>query len=325
MKKIIIYCWFILSIFQLSVSTAKDIEGSKDHPMFSRYEGSKIVAYQHNEFNEYTAVTGPAKGPYYEVKWEKTEELEGSVTRILYRAPQGRSSLEVYRNYQTELENNGFESLFECKKEACGQAFFTMPQPVWKDSGWVRDVFVTNVNNQRYLAAKLTRDEGDIYAFVYVSEHTFMSSMAGTYVHLDIVEMKPMETAMVKVDAETIAKDISSTGHIAIYGIYFDTDKAVIKPESKPAIDEIAKLMKEKADLKLYVVGHTDNQGAVQYNMDLSHKRATAIRDELVNAYGINIDRLGAVGMGFFAPVTSNKTKEGRALNRRVELVEWNE
>lgn len=314
----------ILLVFFPSILIAKDIEGSKDHPMFSRYEGSRIVAYKQKDFDEYTAVLSPAKGNYWDVKWEKTQDIEGKVTRILYRAPEGRSALEVMRNYEGELQKSGFTELFRCKKEACGGAFFMMPQPVWGGSGAIRDVYATNTNNQRYLAAKLTRPEGDVYAFIYVSEHTFLGSLKGTYVHLDVVELKAMDTGMVKVDAAAMAKDISSEGHIAIYGIHFDTNKATIKPESKPAIDEIVKLLTDSPELKIYIVGHTDNQGALQYNMDLSHRRAIAVRDELVNTYGIDINRLGAVGMGFFAPVTSNKTEAGRAENRRVELVEWN-
>lgn len=314
-----------LFLFHTPLLMAEDIKGSKDHPMFSRYEGSRIVGYQHKDFDEYPALLGPAKGNQYNFKWEKTEELEGSLTRLLYRAPHGRTALEVLRNYQTEIESNNFEVLFECKKEACGEAFFKMPQKAWIDSGWVRDVYATNLNSQRYLAVKLARAEGDVYAFIYVAEHTFMNSLADTYIHMDVVEMKAMDTAMVKIDAAAMAKDISSEGHIAIYGIYFDTNKTIVKAESKPAIDEIAKLMKETPLLKLFVVGHTDNRGTIQYNMDLSHKRAGAVRDELVSKHGIDVNRLGAVGMGFFAPVTSNKTEEGRALNRRVELVEWNE
>ncbi len=314
-------CAVILLLLAPPLS-AQDVEGSKDHPMFSRYEGSRIVAYQHRAFDEYDAVLGPVKGPYYEVEWEKRQDFEGRITRILYRVPDGRSSLEVFRNYETELNNNGFDALFQCKKEACGESFFLMPQPAWKDSGWVRDVFATNVGNQRYLASRLQRDEGDVYAFIYVSEHGFLNSLAGTYVHLDVVEMQPMETAMVKVGAAAMHKDITNTGRVAVYGIHFDTDSSNIKPESKPAIDEIARLLEDQPELKIFVVGHTDNQGGVQYNMDLSHRRATAVRDALVSDYAVDIERLGAVGMGFFGPVASNRTEEGRALNRRVELVE---
>jgi OmpA-OmpF porin, OOP family len=152
-----------------------------------------------------------------------------------------------------------------------------------------------------------------------------MGSLKGTYVHLDVVELEPMDTGMVTVDAEAMGNDIDTAGHVAIYGIHFDTGKAVVKSESRVAIDEIVKLMNSKPGLKLFIVGHTDNRGEVQYNMDLSHRRAQAVRDQLVNEYGIDTQRLGAVGMGLFAPVKSNQSEAGRAENRRVELVEWNE
>ena len=316
------FCGFVL--LYSSVLLAQDVKGSGDNPLLSRYEGSNIVGYRFKEFDEYTAAIGPAKGNYWDVKWDATQDLEGAVTRILYRVPQGRTSLEVFRNYQMELEKNGFEVLYSCKKEECGKAFYMKYQTLWAGTGY-RDTYATELPNQRYMAVKLTRAEGDLYAFLHIAEHTFMNTLAATYVQLDIVQMKAMDTGMVVIDADALAKDINETGHIAIYGIYFDTDKAVVKAESKPSIEQIAKLMKDTPELKLFIVGHTDNKGAVQYNMDLSHRRATAVRDELVKTYGIDINRLGAVGMGFFGPVTSNKTEDGRALNRRVELVEWNQ
>lgn len=308
----------------IGIASAQDVKGSKDHPMFSRYEGSRIVGYKFKEFDEYEAAVGPAKGKYWEVKWNDVKELEGAVTRMLYRAPKGRTSLEVFRNYQSEFEKNGFEVLYTCKKDECGEAFYMKYQTLWAGTGY-RDTYATELPNQRYIAVKLARAEGDIYAFAHIGEHTFMNSLAATYVQLDIVQMKAMDTGMVVVDADAMAKDISETGHIAIYGIYFDTDKDVVKPESKPSIEQIAKLLKDSPDLKLFIVGHTDNKGSIQYNMDLSHRRATAVRDELVKTYAIDINRLGAVGMGFFGPMTSNKTEAGRAKNRRVELVEWNQ
>jgi outer membrane protein OmpA-like peptidoglycan-associated protein len=94
-----------------------------------------------------------------------------------------------------------------------------------------------------------------------------------------------------------------------------------VKPESKPALEEIAKLLKSDAGLKLYVVGHTDNTGVFDANMKLSQDRATAVVNALVSSYGIPVSRLKACGDGPTAPVASNDTEEGRALNRRVELV----
>jgi outer membrane protein OmpA-like peptidoglycan-associated protein len=118
-----------------------------------------------------------------------------------------------------------------------------------------------------------------------------------------------------------MAGDIGSSGKVAIYGIYFDFDKAEVKPESEPALAEIAKLLQADATLKLYVVGHTDNAGGYDHNMKLSQQRAEAVVRELTSKYRIAAVRLKPRGVGSLAPVTSNDTEEGRAKNRRVELV----
>ncbi len=121
--------------------------------------------------------------------------------------------------------------------------------------------------------------------------------------------------------AKEMAEDISKTGHASIYGIYFDTGKSVIKPESKQAIDEIAKLLNAQPSLRLHVVGHTDNVGTLPSNMTLSKQRAEAVVNSLVNDHRIAAVRLIANGVGPLAPVASNAAEDGRAKNRRVELV----
>ena len=138
---------------------------------------------------------------------------------------------------------------------------------------------------------------------------------------LTIVEKSEMAQEVVA-DAKSLMSDITATGHASVYGIYFDFDKADIKPESEPAIKEIAKLLQENKTLKLYVVGHTDNVGSLDYNLKLSKARADAVVKELTTKYKISPDRLRAFGVASLAPVASNKTEEGRAKNRRVELVE---
>jgi len=137
---------------------------------------------------------------------------------------------------------------------------------------------------------------------------------------LTTVDKKLMEQEVVA-NAEVFANDIRATGHAAIYGIYFDTAKATIKPESAQAIEEVAKLLKADADLKIYVVGHTDNVGGVEGNLKLSQDRAEAVAQALIRTHGIAAARLKAYGCGLFAPMASNDNEEGRAKNRRVELV----
>jgi len=127
---------------------------------------------------------------------------------------------------------------------------------------------------------------------------------------------------MVTVQAPEMATNIGRDGKQAIYGIYFDFDKADIKPESKPQLDEMAALLRTNANLKVYIVGHTDNQGTLDYNVGLSQRRAESVVRALSGQYGIAAARMTARGMGPLAPVTANTTDEGRAKNRRVELVQ---
>jgi outer membrane protein OmpA-like peptidoglycan-associated protein len=111
-------------------------------------------------------------------------------------------------------------------------------------------------------------------------------------------------------------------GRIAIYGIYFDFDEAELKPESQPQIDQLGTLLKDNPKLQVLIVGHTDGKGAFDYNLALSQRRAQAVAEALAAKYGIESARLTPAGAGMVAPVASNRTEEGRAKNRRVEIVE---
>lgn len=148
----------------------------------------------------------------------------------------------------------------------------------------------------------------------------FQVEKRGLDIWLKIAEKQAMEQTIVA-DAASFANDLKSTGHVAVYGILFDTGKADIEPESGQAIGEIAKLLKGDGGLKLFVVGHTDTVGAVAANLKLSEARAEAVLQALVGTHDIPAGRLRAFGAGPFAPVASNDSEEGRAKNRRVELV----
>ena len=110
-------------------------------------------------------------------------------------------------------------------------------------------------------------------------------------------------------------------GVVALRGILFDTGKATIKPESEKDLAAIGEILKNDPSLKLEVQGHIDNVGSTSANLKLSQDRAAAIKDHVVQKYGVAADRLNAVGYGETKPVAENKTERGKALNRRVELV----
>jgi len=137
---------------------------------------------------------------------------------------------------------------------------------------------------------------------------------------LRIVERKAMAQYIVA-DAAAMGGDLKTLGHVALYGITFDTGKPEVKPESRPALEEIAKLIKQDPTLRLKVVGHTDLVGTQEANLKLSQARGEAVVQALVSQYGISPARLKGYGVGALAPVATNDTEEGRAKNRRVELV----
>ena len=138
---------------------------------------------------------------------------------------------------------------------------------------------------------------------------------------LTIIEKQAMAQDVLA-DAKQMAQEIKNTGKVALYGIYFDTDKATVKQESEPTLKEIAKFLKENVSIKIYVVGHTDSTGDFNHNQKLSESRAQSVVKELTGKYGISANRLKGYGVGPLAPVASNSTNEGKAKNRRVELVE---
>jgi outer membrane protein OmpA-like peptidoglycan-associated protein len=144
---------------------------------------------------------------------------------------------------------------------------------------------------------------------------------SGLFTTVVIVEKQAMQQD-VTLDAKALAGGIGEAGSVAVYGIYFDTGKSELKPESGPALIEIGKLLQQNPALQLYVVGHTDMVADVATNVKLSQARAQAVVNALVTQQGIAGARLIAYGAGPYAPVASNKTEEGRAKNRRVELVE---
>ena len=110
-------------------------------------------------------------------------------------------------------------------------------------------------------------------------------------------------------------------GKLVTHGILFDVNSDKIKPESYGTLREIAKVLSENADVKVKIVGHTDSDGADAANMDLSKRRAAAVKNALSDNFGIDASRMQSDGKGESEPSSPNTTAEGKANNRRVEFV----
>ncbi len=288
----------VAKIFFLAVVTSTTpfcFAQNEGHPLIKAFEGSYIESQEVKEFDEQLLVVGKVQ----EDGTVKTEKVEGKVTRIDYRDPDNRSSLERMRNYEEAFKKAGFEIKFSCSKEECG------PEIQIETIGYYPP--------ERYMTAFQKRKEGNVWMGVFVAE--------GPWTKIRVIEEKPMETGLVKVTADILKANILKDGHMAVYGIYFDTGKSDIKPESSETIKEIATLLQKNPSLQIYIVGHTDNVGNLEDNMALSQKRAETVVNELITKYKVSSTSLQAKGVGSLAPVATNDTKEGRGLNRRVEIV----
>jgi OOP family OmpA-OmpF porin len=210
--------------------------------------------------------------------------IEGHKYSILYKLNSGASdpgALKVMRNFQDALKKIGGKVLID---DSFNKLSTIMVQKDGKET-WIE-----------------------------------VRCYSGIMFRLSIVEREIMKQEIVA-DANAMGDDINNSGHVALYGIYFDSGKSEIKPESDKALEQIAILLKNTESLYLYVVGHTDNVGTIDSNMKLSKDRADAVVNTLVTRYGISSTRLKSYGVASLLPVASNSTEEGKAKNRRVELV----
>ena len=146
------------------------------------------------------------------------------------------------------------------------------------------------------------------------------TSNGGNSYYVRIVERQAMQQ-QVTANADAMQAGLMQSGHVEVPGIFFDFNKADIKPESEPALSEVAKLLKSNPALRVWVVGHTDYVGSAETNVALAKARAAAVAQALTQKHGIEAKRLTPYGIGPYAPVAANTTEEGRAKNRRVELV----
>lgn len=327
--------WILAIILGLPGGSAwaADLPGAKDHPLLKRFAGSEIVGYEVKRFDTYELQTSTFKRYNLETKKREFAEpplkLEGSRTQTWYEAPGDTSATELIRNYQNELKAQGFQMLYDSTNDAAATNWINFLAPFAgsniKTSRSYYAFYSADTNGIRTTSAKKARPEGDVYVFLtaveWPKDEPVYKAKRGAYVAVDIVEVRPMTQSMVVVSADEISKSLAASGRVALYGIFFDTNKAEIKPESRPALAEIAKLLKNEPDLKLHVVGHTDNVGGYDFNIGLSKRRAEAVVAALAREYGLAAQRLTPNGVAYLAPVAVNTTEEGRAKNRRVELV----
>lgn len=264
-----------------AVFSAPDAPKSKDHPLLTRYPGSHIAEYEKN-YNAVEFAVGQQGGE----PQRKAVEGDATVIRYFHGDPQKQPSpLQLLRNYQNAVKAIGGEVVYERLPREGDGGETTLRVATGGKEVWVR------------------------------VEPEIFSAPAQSY-RLQVVEVAAMQQV---VSANKLLDELNRNGFIALY-INFDTGKWDLKADGQATVREIVAALKSAPALRIAVEGHTDNAGQAAANKALSLKRAQSVMAAIV-AGGIDAKRLSAAGFGQERPVADNRSEEGRAKNRRVELV----
>lgn len=315
----------------ISAASAGDLQGSRDPAGIQRFEGSSIIGYQAPRQDEYYYSKGKGRefgktNPY----GAESVKLEGLVSRWTYLVPgTNHTALEVFSSYKTELTKLGLETVYAPEPENDG--WFGPAYAEWEQRAKLGQILDYNEAEERYLVARSPGENPAYYVlFVTAFKDGMMPESPALrnilkrrmpLVQLDIIQPASVQENVAVMDAGEMRRKLDSEGSVSLYSIFFEFDKDTLKTESTPTLEEIALLLRKDPLLKLHVVGHTDRLGPLEFNRDLSERRAKAVVRELTGRYQISAARLAAAGVAFLAPAATNATEEGRAKNRRIVLI----
>jgi len=322
--------WLVVLIF-LASGYGREASDENEHPALPHVPGSKVVASERKEQGEMTI---PLERVVFDLQTQKfnnfkTVSASGLLTRTLYELPAQSNPQEAVRFYETSLGEAKGEILFSGAEGSLDNGDDRFVDQVYhgRIPDRIYNLLLLNRENA-YLAGKYNWNGRDVYVQIYTfanseGRSTSLVRKGRVSALVETVEAGPAHPPTPLVTSEQMADEINRTGRIALYGLYFDTGRTDLKSESKPTLQQIADLLKREPNLKLLVVGHTDNVGNFETNRDLSQRRAESVVNALVTGFGIAPDRLIPFGVSYAAPVASNATPEERSQNRRVELVRY--
>ncbi len=253
-----------------------------------------------------------------------TQTVEGDLSIRTWRIDSpGLTTLQILAPIRQQLAREGFETLFECRADACGGFDFrfgteVVPAPA---------MFV-DLADYRFLSARHKSASGPEYIALMISR----SARAGFLQVVQIgqspaaarpAELPPATEAAAAAPASKpgFIASLATEGRAVLSDLTFASGSADLDDAAFPSLKELASKLAANPGWKIALVGHTDTLGSAEANMALSQRRAEAVRDRLVNGFGVEAARIEAAGVGFLAPIATNLTPEGRALNRRVEVV----
>ena len=313
-----IFCGILLALAFFAVpASASETSAAPDETLpfeLYKFEGAQFYAKKRVKLAKH--------------ELEKSLTATGRVLTLIYTLSGDHSPLEVAENYKQNLLGQGFSLHAEREQTSSGQV-------CWNDQ--LRDVcYKSSIYGQTNIL-QMKKGDGNDASYIHLIVAQAKDAIKGKpedptkklpdmvlspgdqIIILRVITPQPVKNQMIKENMSFILGQLKATGRVDLYGIYFDVDKAVLKPESNAVLGEIVKALKEDVSLKLQIGGHTDNSGSEAHNLTLSEGRAGAVVAALITQ-GVETGRLTAKGHGASQPVATNDTEEGRAKNRRVEL-----
>lgn len=306
-----------------------DVAGGADHPLVGRYEGAVLDTYRLREYDEIRLPERALPGETQPPASAWLRDLEGRVFSLRYVAPENRTTLEVVRNHQRALEAQGFETVFFCRGNDCitrgrmGEFWESARGGISMPSNWGDETVY-------FLGARTDADGPRHVGILALPARLTGYAEPRAILAMTVVEGAPMQSGMIAeappppplVEATAFEAAFAQDGRIAVYGITFEFNSDALLPDARAQIAELGAVMRDNPSLQVVIVGHTDSIGGFDYNLGLSQRRAMSVVEALVSDHGIARDRMTPAGAGMMAPAATNRTEAGRALNRRVEIVE---
>lgn len=286
-------------------------------PEFGALEGATLTHFLTRNFDAYDLPVGK-----FTRDAKPVEKLEGAVREFAYSLEAETSTLEAIRNYQRSFDSLGYVTNFECAGEDCGGfdfrfgTYLVEPPAMRFDLADFRFLSVSDDEAGRHAAVLASRQGGKLFVQVISVE-----GEAAPNAMVDVADAPRPQAKPTSARLFALARRLTESGYAPLEGIEFAPGSSELIGTSDAALEQAATLLRGRPDLKFLVVGHTDNQGSLDANRTLSLARAEAVAARLAAEDGVEAAQLIPHGIGFLSPRASNATDEGRALNRRVELV----
>ncbi|MEP5633119.1 MAG: OmpA family protein [Tateyamaria sp.] len=258
--------------------------------------------------------------------------VEGPVTRRAYRIPSsGMTSFQILAPIRTQLETAGYEVLLDCETDRCGGFDFRFGIDVLPAPG-----MYVNIRGFHFISAALSGTDSAVTLLAsaasgagYLQIVQIGSDKATVNISNVAVTLEPQPPAAQSNVPRTTAPQtpgdlvtqLQTQGRAVLHDLDFAVGATTLSSTVNPELATLAELLQARRGLRIAVVGHTDTEGGLQANINISRARAQAVRSALINTFNAPAAQIDAEGMGYLAPIASNLTPDGRDANRRVEVI----